>query len=194
MALADVDGDGYPDLVLLTGTSTPTYCLGIDPLSVPTDPQAPATSTARSVLVFWNDQQGNFSLTSPAVVASCSASANCSESAPNCPEAFTTLSATGGVLPTIAYVTHAGVFLAQFSTTHARELLPVTSLTSTVAARTDGGGASDAAVSDGGSPLPATVSDFTGIGAGDINGDGVDDLAVAARGSVYFFAGVAVHK
>jgi len=193
LALADVDGDGYPDLILLTGTSSRSFCVGIDPLSVPSDPQAPATSTARNLLVFWNDQHGGFSLTSPVVVASCTASANCAESAVNCPEAFTTLSATASVLPAIAYVTHAAVFLAEFSPTHARQLLPVTLLTSEVLASADGG-VRDAAAYEGGSPLPATVSDYTGIGAGDINGDGVDDLAVAARGSLYFFAGVPVHK
>jgi hypothetical protein len=193
LGLSDVDGDGYPDLILLTGTSSSTFCLGIDPLSVPSDPQAPATSTARDLIVFWNDQHGGFSLASPVVVASCEASANCAESAVDCPEAFTTLSATGGAVPTIAYVTHAGVFLARFSPTQARQLLSVTPLTSSVGASMDGG-TRDAASYDAGSPVPTTVSDYTGIGAGDINGDGVDDLALAARGSLYFFAGVPVRK
>jgi hypothetical protein len=194
LALADLDGDGYPDLVLLTGTSSTSSCLAIDPLSLPGNPSAPATSTARNLAVFWNDHNGGFFSSDPVTVATCEAAASCAEGAITCPQAFTTLVTNASPNPTLAYVTHAGVFLAQFSEApgEARHLLPITPLPSQ--ASTADAGAIDATAHDAGSLLPTNVTGYTGIGAGDINGDGVDDLAVTAGGSLYFFAGIPVRK
>ena len=177
LALRDMDGDGFADIVLLTGTTNECQV---------------ATLPGRYLLVYWGDGTGNFNVTNPAVVASCAVSCVTSSSA-TCPRAFTTLVTDKSARPTLAYVTNQSVYFAEFSGVagHARQLLPLRAPVSTPIP-------ADAAVTDAsereaGSPLPTTTGGYTGIAGGDINGDGIDDLAVVLQGSLYLFAGTAVN-
>jgi hypothetical protein len=168
LGLVDLDGDGYEDLVLLTGTALTYTCLAIDSSDAGA-PTGAAESTARALVVFWNDTNGSFGLGEPVVVASCGATA-CGGSARTCPESFAAVNSSESALPTLAFVTSDGVWLARF--TSARTLLPV----------------GPASAPDAGAVLPG-VHHFEGISAGDVNGDGVDDLAVTADGALYILAG-----
>jgi hypothetical protein len=184
LALLDIDGDGQNDLVLLTGTAPTTgFCTHFAQMT-------------RSLLVFWNNN-GTFDVNHPSTVATCNV--DCANAAvgtftgQTCPGPFATLHTGTGAAPTLAYVA-------------ATE--PASSEVTTVAFVHTGGpgnhvfsppttpslmrvGADGGVVGDGGALLPSTVK-IDAIASGDINGDGVDDLAILAKGILYLFQGVPV--
>ncbi len=152
LELSDVDGDGALDMILLTGSS----------------------STARSLLVYWNDGQGNFDDGHKTQVdPGCDMS-----SLDACPEGFARIDVDATALASIAFVTHLGATRAQPDKSRGFTLTSL-GLTDT----TDDG------PSSGGS----SGFYYTGIAAGDITGDGVADVAVIDNGSLELFAGKAVN-
>jgi hypothetical protein len=130
----DVDVDGAPDLVLLTGDGA---------------------STTRQVVVLWNDGKGNFSASSTSVI----------NASGELPQGFAPIQLAPSEPPALAYVTHIALELAHvdakgrtFSATHVAPLLL-----------------------------------GTGVVAADVNGDGVQDVAVADTENLVLFLGTAVH-
>jgi hypothetical protein len=174
LGLADLDGDGSADLILLTGTGDVGSCaLG---------------SRARSLVVLWGDGKEGFSLASSLVVAECSS--GCAEApSSSCPEAFATVTNAASGPATLAFVTRGSVSFARLG---GRSLLGVTTPSLPVPRAADGG-ATDASM-DAGSALPLGVTGWSGISFGDINGDGVTDLALTADGDLYLLQGVPVNK
>jgi hypothetical protein len=130
----DVDVDGAPDLVLLTGD---------------------AASLTRQIVVLWNDGNGGFSATSSSVVNAMA----------EIPQGFAPIQLAPTEPPALAYVTHLALQLAHvdakgrtFTASHVAPLLLA-----------------------------------TGVVAADVNGDGVQDLAVADTENLVVFLGTAVH-
>jgi hypothetical protein len=172
LALTDVDGDGYADMILLTGGTV----------------TCPASNASRSVVVFWNDHQGGFGpaqVLAQCYLTRCGAFGDAGSPTLTCPRAFATLAAAPTGAPTIAYVTGSSLGFTQFGAAasgQARPLLPAVG-------PADAGDAAPAP-----NPFAALPSGITGIASGDINGDGVPDLAILAHGTLYLFQGVPVNK
>ncbi len=174
LGLADLDGDGSADLILLTGTGDVGTCsLG---------------SRARSLVVLWGDGKEGFSLASKLVVAECSSGCTGAPSS-SCPEAFATVTNAAAGPAQLAFVTRGSVSFARLG---GRSLLGV-STPSLPTPRASDGGATDASI-DAGGALPSGVTGWSGISFGDINGDGVTDLALTANGDLYLLEGVPVNK
>lgn len=122
----DVDGDGWPDVVLLTGRNV---------------------DAARQLLVEWNDGSGHFTRAQALEV-----------NAPNeTPQGFAFVATDTSGRPRLAYVTRKTVVLATIDGT-----------SRTVSAR---------------QTIDRPTS-ATGIASGDVDGDGVQDLALADDGNV----------
>jgi hypothetical protein len=124
VSAVDADGDGRPDLVLLTG--------------------APGEKT-RKLLVLWNDGKGGFSTARMTLI-----------SGTDSPQQFTSLKAVPTRPFSFAYATASAAMIA--STRGLRQFEPAKMLTS----------------------LPGG----SGIVAADVNGDGVQDLVLAASGNL----------
>ncbi len=129
LALADVDGDGALDAVILGGSAA-----------------------AKTLLVMWNDGAGGF-----AVSRSTSVNAMGEQ-----PTDFALVRVAAATLPAIAYVTRTSLIVAQIGADRA-----------TVTRET----------------LDATLNYGTGVAGGDIDGDGVDDIAVADTPSLVLYRG-----
>ncbi len=134
LAAIDVDVDGAPDLVLLTGDGA---------------------SLTRQVIVLWNDGNGGFSASSTSVV----------NATGEIPQGFAPIQLAPTEPPALAYVTHLALQLAHV----------------------DAKGRSFKAT-----PV-APLLLATGIVAADVDGDGVQDLAVADTENLVVFLGTAVH-
>jgi hypothetical protein len=185
LSLLDVDGDGLRDLVVLTGPSpTGGFCTHF-------------TDVTRSLLVYWN-KGGAFDTQHPSTVATCNIACGHADvgtfSGQTCPGPFTLLQTSGSTSPTLAYVTAAQKSGATAVTTaiafagtvapknHA--LRPATT-PSAPRFTPDGGVLAGGPVS-----LPTTSIDA--ISSGDIDGDGIDDFAILAKGILYLYKGVSV--
>lgn len=131
LALADLDGDNAVDALWLTGTST----------------------SARELVVLWNDRRGGFSGDRFTSVQ---------DPSDDAPQGFATVRARASAVPNVVYVTRTSVVVARLGSSR-----------SVVERRV----------------LDVDRTDATGIAAGDFDGDGVDDLAVADASNVVLYRG-----
>ncbi|MET0414274.1 MAG: FG-GAP and VCBS repeat-containing protein, partial [Polyangiaceae bacterium] len=141
---ADADGDGHPDLVVLTGDAEGQLA---SKLELPLEVSGGESPGKKQLSILWNDGQGGFNRDQSALVSA----------AEDSPLAFTTLPFTAQQPFRLAYVTSDAVRLVNAST-FPRALGAPTTL--------------------------AEISGGTSIVAGDVDGDGIVDLAVAAAGDV----------
>jgi hypothetical protein len=166
LGVADLNGDGFPDIVLLGG-SIADAALGGSPFCG----TSPAT---RSLYVFFNDGTGHFDTASPTPVAG--GKGWCAS-----PTAFMTLTLSPSGPPVLAYVTH--------NTAHYLEVTPgagEAAPTVTIAALPDvpipEGSRADCCGSDS--------SEYSGIAAADVDGDGVEDFVIVDHGNLVAYKGV----
>jgi hypothetical protein len=130
----DVDVDGAPDLVLLTGD---------------------AASLMRQIVVLWNDGKGSFSASSTSVV----------NATADVPHGFASVQLAPSEPPALAYVTATALEIAHV----------------------------DAKARTFATTKVATLLLGTGVVGADVNGDGVEDLAVADSENLVLYLGTAVH-
>jgi len=165
LALADVDGDGALDVVILSGSIA-------DPGGTTTS-MCGTAGVGRSLWVLWNDGTGHFS---QGQTPAAGGSDYCSS-----PQAFTFLNVSGGPTRSIAYVSRSGVSVLEPAQPGSPRTLVPHDL---------GPGTPDAG--DCCSP-GYTGSEYTGIAGGDIDGDGVDDFLLVNNGNLQVWKGVAAN-
>jgi hypothetical protein len=160
LAVTDVDGDGSPDIVLLSGSiadaggSTNAVC-----------------QAARSLWVLWNDGSGGFSIGNAVMVVA--GTTGC-----NSPRAFTLLRRDPSLPPAIVYVTRSTARYVALGPSRALTVEPIGSQISQV----DPANCCNASSYSG--------DEYTGVGGGDIDGDGVDDFILVNNGDLYVYQGV----